>query len=170
MQTKGNHQMARLVRHNDESILCPVITYGSPVWEAAATTHMRKIQVIQKKILRLMTNAPLLEISDELGIAQSVISRLWQRFQDDGNVSKCYNTCRPRGTMQNKDRYLAVTEKRNRWSTASDLSRQISSDTGMTVSSQTVYRRLGHIGLYARRPFRCVPLTANSLSPAINLE
>ncbi|GFV33290.1 HTH_Tnp_Tc3_2 domain-containing protein [Trichonephila clavipes] len=25
---------------------------------------------------------------------------------------------------------------------------------------QTVYRRLGHIGLYARRPVRCVPLTA----------
>ncbi|GFU42673.1 transposable element Tcb1 transposase [Trichonephila clavipes] len=28
-----------------------------------------------------------LEVSEELGIAQSVISRLWQRFQDDGNVS-----------------------------------------------------------------------------------
>ncbi|GFX42954.1 transposable element Tcb1 transposase [Trichonephila clavipes] len=28
------------------------------------------------------------------------------------------------------------------------------------VSRQTVYRRLGHIGLYARRPVRCVPLTA----------
>ncbi|GFX04310.1 transposable element Tcb2 transposase [Trichonephila clavipes] len=27
-------------------------------------------------------------------------------------------------------------------------------------SRQTVYRRLGHIGLYARRPVRCVPLTA----------
>ncbi|GFX55288.1 uncharacterized protein TNCV_3968421 [Trichonephila clavipes] len=26
-----------------------------------------------------------LEVSEELGIAQSVISRLWQRFQDDGN-------------------------------------------------------------------------------------
>ncbi|GFX56884.1 uncharacterized protein TNCV_3566561 [Trichonephila clavipes] len=26
------------------------------------------------------------EVSEELGIAQSVISRLWQRFQDDGNV------------------------------------------------------------------------------------
>ncbi|GFX08871.1 HTH_Tnp_Tc3_2 domain-containing protein [Trichonephila clavipes] len=25
---------------------------------------------------------------------------------------------------------------------------------------QTGYRRLGHIGLYARRPVRCVPLTA----------
>ncbi|GFT85790.1 transposable element Tcb1 transposase [Trichonephila clavipes] len=56
--------------------------------------------------------------------------------------------------------YLAVTAKRNRRSTASDLSRQLSSATGTTVSRQTVYRRLGHIGLYARRPVRCVPLTA----------
>ncbi|GFT72557.1 transposable element Tcb1 transposase [Trichonephila clavipes] len=50
--------------------------------------------------------------------------------------------------------------KRNRWSTASDLSRQLSSATGTTVSRQTVYIRLGHISLYARRPVRCVPLTA----------
>ncbi|GFU68526.1 HTH_Tnp_Tc3_2 domain-containing protein [Trichonephila clavipes] len=56
--------------------------------------------------------------------------------------------------------YLAVTAKRNRRSTASDLSRQLSSATGMTVSRQTVHRRLGHIGLYAHRPVRCVPLTA----------
>ncbi|GFV53843.1 nibrin [Trichonephila clavipes] len=53
-----------------------------------------------------------------------------------------------------------VTAKRNRWSTASDLSRQLSLATGTTVSKQTVYRHLGHIGLYARRPVRCVPLTA----------
>ncbi|GFV70680.1 transposable element Tc3 transposase [Trichonephila clavipes] len=46
--------------------------------------------------------------------------------------------------------YLSVTAKRNRRSTASDLSRQLSSATGTTVSRQTVYRRLGHIGLYAR--------------------
>ncbi|GFT37141.1 uncharacterized protein TNCV_1126201 [Trichonephila clavipes] len=36
-----------------------------------------------------------LEVSEELGIAHSVISRLWQRFQDDGNVSRCYSTGRP---------------------------------------------------------------------------
>ncbi|GBN00908.1 hypothetical protein AVEN_114787-1 [Araneus ventricosus] len=78
----------------------------------------------------------------------------------DGNVSRCYSTGRPRVTTPNEDRYLAVTAKRNRRSTASDLSRQLSSATGTTVSRQTVYRRLGHIGLYARRPVRCVPLTA----------
>ncbi|GFU92910.1 HTH_Tnp_Tc3_2 domain-containing protein [Trichonephila clavipes] len=56
--------------------------------------------------------------------------------------------------------YLAVTAKRNRRSTALDLSRQLSSAPGTTVSRQTVYRRLGHIGLYTRRPVRCVPLNA----------
>ncbi|GFX06401.1 transposable element Tcb1 transposase [Trichonephila clavipes] len=96
----------------------------------------------------------------ELEIAQSVISRLWQRFQDDGNVSRCYSTGRPRVTTPSEDRYLAVTAKRNRRSTASDLSRLLSSATGKTVSRPTVHRRLGHIGLYARRPVRCVPLTA----------
>ncbi|GFS92238.1 uncharacterized protein TNCV_1113461 [Trichonephila clavipes] len=53
-----------------------------------------------------------LEVSEELGIAQSVISRLWQRFQDDGNVSRCYRTGRPRVTTPNEDRYLAVTAKK----------------------------------------------------------
>ncbi|GFW38312.1 HTH_Tnp_Tc3_2 domain-containing protein [Trichonephila clavipes] len=56
--------------------------------------------------------------------------------------------------------YLAVTAKRNRKSTASHLSRQLSSPTNTTVSRQTAYRRLGHIDLYARRLIRCVPLTA----------
>ncbi|GFW90636.1 transposable element Tcb1 transposase [Trichonephila clavipes] len=55
---------------------------------------------------------------------------------------------------------LEYGRTQNRRSTASDLSRQLSSATGTTVSRQTVYRRLGHIGLYARRPVRCVPLTA----------
>ncbi|GFW80390.1 HTH_Tnp_Tc3_2 domain-containing protein [Trichonephila clavipes] len=90
-----------------------------------------------------------LDVSEELGITQSVISRLWQRFQDDRNVSRCCSTGRPRVTTPNEDRYLAVTAKRNRRSTASE-----------TVSRQTVYRLLGNIGLYARRPVRCVPLTA----------
>ncbi|GFY06698.1 transposable element Tcb1 transposase [Trichonephila clavipes] len=119
MQITGNHQMARIVRHNDES----------------------------------------LEVSEELGIAQSVISRLWQRFQDDGNVSRCYSTGRPELQCRMRTGIWQLLPK-DRQSTASDLSRQLSSATGTTVSRQTVYRPLGHIGLYARRPVRCVPLTA----------
>ncbi|GFV24852.1 transposable element Tcb1 transposase [Trichonephila clavipes] len=121
--SQGNHQMARIVRHNDKSV--------------------------REGYIR--NDGKELEVSKELGIAQSVISRLWQRFQDDGNVSRCYSTGRPQVTTPNEDWYLAVTAKRNR---------PVSSATGMTVSRQTMYRRLGHIDLYARRPVRCVPLTA----------
>ncbi|GFX39714.1 uncharacterized protein TNCV_2104581 [Trichonephila clavipes] len=56
-------------------------------------------------------HAPL-EVPEELGIAQSVICRLWQRFQDDGNVSRCYSTGLPRVKTPNKDRYFAVTAKK----------------------------------------------------------
>ncbi|GFW64358.1 transposable element Tcb1 transposase [Trichonephila clavipes] len=65
-----------------------------------------------------------------------------------------------RVTTLDEDQNLAATAKRNKRSTASDLSRQLSSATGTAVSRQIVYRRLEHIGLYARRPVRCRPLTA----------
>ncbi|GFV45392.1 HTH_Tnp_Tc3_2 domain-containing protein [Trichonephila clavipes] len=101
-----------------------------------------------------------LEASEDFGITQSVISRLWQRSQDNGYVSRSYSTGRPPSYNAEKERYLEVASKINRQSTTSGLSHQLSSATGTTVSRQTVYRRLGHIGLYARGPVRCVPLTA----------
>ncbi|GFX24447.1 transposable element Tcb1 transposase [Trichonephila clavipes] len=85
----------------------------------------------------------------------------WNRPECHGNVSRCYSTGRPHVTMPNEDRYIwQLLPKRNRQSTALDLSRQLSSATDTIVSRQTVYRRLEHIGLYARRPVRCVPFTA----------
>ncbi|GBN77164.1 Transposable element Tcb1 transposase [Araneus ventricosus] len=172
MQITGNHQMARIVRHNDESVREGYIRNGGKevkLFTSALKAFQcnNRIVMAQRKhwddflrgriIGRQECGRTQLEVSEELGIAQSVISRLCQRFQDDGNVSRCYSTGRPRVITPNEDRYLAVTAKRNRRSTASDLSRQLSSATGTKVSRQTVYRRLGHI---ARRPVRCVPLTA----------
>ncbi|GFU31747.1 transposable element Tcb1 transposase [Trichonephila clavipes] len=167
--------MARIVRHNDESVREGYIRNGGKEVKLFTSTLKafqcnNRIVMAQRKHLddflrgriigRLECGRTQLEVSEELGIAQSVISRLWRRFQDDGNVSRWYSIGRPRVTTPNEDRYMAVTAKRNKRSTASDLSRQLSSATGTTVSRQTVYRRLGHIGQYARRPFRCVPLTA----------
>ncbi|GFT71944.1 HTH_Tnp_Tc3_2 domain-containing protein [Trichonephila clavipes] len=83
-------------------------------------------RLIERNIGRLECGRTQLEVSEELGIAQSVFSRLWQRFQDDGNVSRCYSTGRPRVTKPNEDRYLAVTARRNRRIIASDRSRQLS--------------------------------------------
>ncbi|GFW51319.1 transposable element Tcb1 transposase [Trichonephila clavipes] len=59
--------------------------------------------IIGRIIGRLERGRTQLDVSEELGIVQSVISRLWQRFQDDGNVSRCYSTGRPRVTTPNED-------------------------------------------------------------------
>ncbi|GFS82128.1 transposable element Tcb1 transposase [Trichonephila clavipes] len=165
--------MARIVRHNDESVRGGYIRNSGKdvkLFTSALKDFQcnNRIVMAQRKHLddflrvriigRLECRRTQLEVHEELGITQSFISRLWQRFQDDGNVSRCYSTGRPRVTTPNEDRYLAVTAKRNRRSTASDLFHQLSSATGTTVSRQNVYRRLGYIGLYARRE-RQVPVT-----------
>ncbi|GFU25229.1 transposable element Tcb1 transposase [Trichonephila clavipes] len=161
--------MERIVRHNDENVREGYIRNGGKEVKLF-TSALKAFQfnnravMAQRKHLddflreriigRLAYGRAQLEVSEELGIAQSVICRLWQRFQDDGNVSRCYSTGCPRVTTPNEDLHLAVTAKRKRRSTASDLSRQLCSSTGTTVSRQTVYRRLGHIDLYQARPTR----------------
>ncbi|GFV05740.1 HTH_Tnp_Tc3_2 domain-containing protein [Trichonephila clavipes] len=101
-----------------------------------------------------------MEVFKELGITQSIISRLWQQFQDDRNVSRLYNTDRSRVTTPNEDQYLVVTPKRNRQNKSSDLSCQLSATTDTTVSKQTGGKCLGHIGIYARKLLRRVLLMA----------
>ncbi|GFW61756.1 uncharacterized protein TNCV_3706911 [Trichonephila clavipes] len=113
--------MARIVRHNDESIRQGYIRNGGKevkLFTSAlkAFQSNNRIVMAQRKYLddflrsriigRLECRRTQLEVSEELGIAQSVIFRLWQRFQDDGNVSRCYSTGRPRDTTSNEDRYI----------------------------------------------------------------
>ncbi|GFT30274.1 transposable element Tcb1 transposase [Trichonephila clavipes] len=93
MQTTGNHQMARIVRHNDESVREGYIRNGDK--EVKLFTSALKafqgnnsIVMAQRKHLedflrgriigRLECGRTQLEVSEKLGIAQSVISRLWQ--------------------------------------------------------------------------------------------
>ncbi|GFV13302.1 uncharacterized protein TNCV_3656221 [Trichonephila clavipes] len=141
--------MASIVRHNDERVRKGYIRNGGKevklFTSALKTFHCNNRRVMaQRKHLedflhdriigRLECECNQLEVSEELGIVQSVISRLWQQFQDDGNVSRCYSTGCHQVTTLIEDRYLAVTAERNRRSTASDLSRQLSSATGTTAS------------------------------------
>ncbi|PRD20171.1 UNVERIFIED_CONTAM: hypothetical protein NCL1_55349 [Trichonephila clavipes] len=55
---------------------------------------------------RLECGLTQLKVYEKLGIIQSVISRLCQRFLDDGNVTRCYSTSRYRVTTPNEDRYI----------------------------------------------------------------
>ncbi|GFY32512.1 HTH_Tnp_Tc3_2 domain-containing protein [Trichonephila clavipes] len=78
-------------------------------------------------------------VADAVGVARSVVARLWNRFK--------------------KQEMLNLTARRNRTENTTQLQRQLLLATGRRVSSQTVRNRLHEEGLYARRPMVCIPLT-----------
>ncbi|GFT32327.1 transposable element Tcb1 transposase [Trichonephila clavipes] len=95
--------MARIVRHNDESVREEYIRNGgkkvklftSALKVFQCNNHIvmaqmkHSVDFLRGRITeRLECGRTQLEVSEEIEIAQSVISRLWQRFQDDGDVSR----------------------------------------------------------------------------------
>ncbi|GFV72459.1 HTH_Tnp_Tc3_2 domain-containing protein [Trichonephila clavipes] len=103
-------------------------------------------------------------VADAVGVARSVVARLWNRFRETGNVRRRpgagrRGAGRPRATISTDDRYIQLTARRNRTENATQLQRQLLLATGRRVSSQTVRNRLHEGGLYARRPMVCIPLT-----------
>ncbi|GFW10195.1 transposable element Tcb2 transposase [Trichonephila clavipes] len=97
-------------------------------------------------------------VADAVGVARSVVARLWNRFQEKGNNRRRPGAGRPRTTTSTDDRYIQLTACRNRTENATQLQRQLLLATGRRVSSQTVRNRLHEGGLYARRPMVCIPL------------
>ncbi|GFT99231.1 HTH_Tnp_Tc3_2 domain-containing protein [Trichonephila clavipes] len=90
-------------------------------------------------------------VADAVGVARSVVARLWNRLQETGNVRRRPGAGRPCATTSTDDRYIQLTARRNRTENATQLQRQLLLATGRRVSSQTVRNRLHEGGLYARR-------------------
>ncbi|GFU50309.1 transposable element Tc1 transposase [Trichonephila clavipes] len=90
------------------------------------------------------------DVFREFDIAHSVVSRLWNRWHRGGRV---------RSTTPAEDRYIVLSAKRNRRTTAQHVENQFLAASGKQISRKTVARRLRGGGLYARRPVVCVPLT-----------
>ncbi|GFX03384.1 HTH_Tnp_Tc3_2 domain-containing protein [Trichonephila clavipes] len=91
MQITGSHQMARIVRHNDESVREGYTRNGGKEVKLFTSTLKafqcnNRIVMAQRKNLddflhgkiigRLECGRTQLEVSEELGIDQSVLSRL----------------------------------------------------------------------------------------------
>lgn len=131
---------------------------GDCVLKMAQRTHID--DVMRGRIIgRLEAGQTQQVVARALRVPQSVISRLWQRFQQTGNVSRRYSTGRPQCTTPQEDRYLTISARRRPRSTAGSLTRDLATANGTVVSRHTVYRRLNRHGLFARRPARCVSLT-----------
>ncbi|GFV59497.1 hypothetical protein TNCV_2825371 [Trichonephila clavipes] len=66
---------------------------------------------------------------------------------------------RVRSSTPAEDRYIVLSAKRNRHTTAQQVANQFLAASGKQISRKTVARRLRGGGLYARRPVVCFPLT-----------
>ncbi|GFV14762.1 transposable element Tcb2 transposase [Trichonephila clavipes] len=66
---------------------------------------------------------------------------------------------RVRSTTPAEDRYIVLSAKRNRRTTAQQVANQFLAASGKQISRKTVARLLSGGGLYARTPVVCVPLT-----------
>ncbi|GFX94764.1 transposable element Tc1 transposase [Trichonephila clavipes] len=82
------------------------------------------------------------------------------------SMGRCCETClatarggRVRSTTPAGDRYIVLSAKRNRRTTAQQVANQFLPASGKQISRNTVARRLRGGGLYARRPVVYVPLT-----------
>ncbi|GFS47447.1 transposable element Tcb2 transposase [Trichonephila clavipes] len=98
------------------------------------------------------------EVAQAIGVSQSVISRIWNRFLETESAGRRPGQGRRRATTPNEDRYFVLTARRHGNMNATLLQQHLRSATGTTVSTQTVRNRLHGVGLYARRPMVCVRL------------
>ncbi|GFW74586.1 transposable element Tcb2 transposase [Trichonephila clavipes] len=92
------------------------------------------------------------EVAQAVGVSQSVISRIWNRFLETGSAGRRPGQGRRRATTPNEDRYLVLTTPRHRNMNSTLLQQHLRSATGTTVSTQTVLNRLHGAGLYPHRP------------------
>ncbi|GFW27360.1 transposable element Tcb2 transposase [Trichonephila clavipes] len=99
------------------------------------------------------------DVAREFDIAHSVVSRLWKSFKTTGMCSRRHGEGGVRSTTPAEDRYIVLSAKRNRRTTAQQVANQFLAASGKQISRKTVARRLRGGGLYARSPVVCVPLT-----------
>ncbi|GFW56604.1 transposable element Tcb2 transposase [Trichonephila clavipes] len=85
--------------------------------------------------------------------------RLWKSFKTTGMCSRRQGGGLVRSTTPAEDRYIVLSAKRNRRTTAEQVANQFLAASVKQISRKTVVRRLRGGGLYARRPVVCVPLT-----------
>ena len=95
---------------------------------------------------------PQRQVADILGVSQSVVARLWSRFQETGRYTRRPGQGRGRCTTDAQDRYVRTLALRNRQSTATRIQSEFQIATGRRLSDQTIRNRLHEDGMNARRP------------------
>jgi hypothetical protein len=77
-----------------KSIYRSILTYAAPVWSDCATTHLKKLQIVENKILRIILNAKsytkITKLHEDANTAMltEFIKKLKENFSKKINYSK----------------------------------------------------------------------------------
>ncbi|GFU36519.1 HTH_Tnp_Tc3_2 domain-containing protein [Trichonephila clavipes] len=82
------------------------------------------------------------DVAREFDIAHSVVSRLWKSFKTTGMCSRRHGGGRVRSTTPAENRYIVLSAKRNRHTTAQQIANQFLAASGKQIARKTVARRL----------------------------
>ncbi|GFU98843.1 HTH_Tnp_Tc3_2 domain-containing protein [Trichonephila clavipes] len=77
------------------------------------------------------------DVAREFDIAHSVVSRQWKSFKTTGMSSRRYGGGRVRSTKPAEDRYIFLSAKRNRRTTAQQVANQFLAASGKQISQKT---------------------------------
>ena len=100
-----------------------------------------------------------IDVAANFGVSQSVVSRLYQRYLQTGDVAERRGRGRTRATSRWDDRFIVTQSLRSRTLSAPKLRQMLRNRRGVNVSVQTIRNRLHARGLRARRPVKATPLT-----------
>ena len=100
-----------------------------------------------------------IDVAANFGVSQSVVSRLYQRYQQTGEVAKRRGRGRTRATYRAFDRHVVMESLRSRTFSAPKLRQDLRNVRDVNVSVQTIRNRLNDRGLSARGPVLATPLT-----------
>ncbi|GFT64783.1 transposable element Tcb2 transposase [Trichonephila clavipes] len=89
----------------------------------------------------------------------NIMCNLQKQFQDTKSIERKPGQGRPRATTATEDRHLSIIARRNRETTASQLSHYLYAAAATHVLRVAVSKRL-YERFFARRPAVCVPLTS----------
>ena len=101
-------------------------------------------------------------VADHLDVSQSVVSRMWNRYQMNGNAQHRHGGGRAKATSAIQDRYIGLLVSSNHFRNATSLPNDFQNATNVRLSTQTIRNRLHSSGLMARRPAIRIPFTPST--------
>lgn len=108
------------------------------------------------------------QIARTVGVTQGVVSKTYSRFLELGTLKNRPRRSRGRVTTEGQDRFLAQIARRNPTTSHPELQRQLLQATGVSVSVETIRKRLRARGLFSRRQLRVPELSRQNKADRLN--